>query len=463
MRVRRIVAAVGVALLLVAAGAAALFYANHRDVTTSSAQAARAYREALDNERCFYIKEARLGYARALELDPAFAEAMLGLSRVISDDDQAGALVRRAVREKGRLSERERLHVEMQLAEVEGRRDEALKIAAQIHAKYPNDLRAARSVAGAEMAKGNSEGAVKIFTDLLVVEPNNPDAYNFLGYYYGYRGETERALEYLKKYQFMLPSSANPYDSLGEVLANAGRYDEAIANLNQALRIKPDFFESFRHLGLAYEGKGEPAKAIEAYRRAAQLADSDGKRTDMLTSALRAAMLFKDRAAAEDAAAALARVPKGPYTEIGKEVTLIALDLAAGRPVEAERRLTEVKPRWEALAAKEPFPPGWKRDLPAWNMLMASARTAQGKDGEALPLLETLANPPNPWRDFEGRRWVYEGRAKLAALLARRGDLDRAEKLLEENRKWNPSWAPTREQELAVAQLRREKVLAATK
>jgi hypothetical protein len=96
-------------------------------------------------------------------------------------------------------------------------------------------------------------------------------------------------------------------------------------------------------------------------------------------------------------------------------------------------------------------------------MLMAAALRAQGKDEAALPLLETLANPPNPWREFESRRFVYEGRAQLAALLARRGDLDRAEKLLEENRKWNPSWAPTREAELAVAQLRREKVLAATK
>jgi tetratricopeptide (TPR) repeat protein len=463
MRSRRLVAAAGALLLLIAAGAVALLYANRREVTTSSGEAARAYREALDNERCFYVKEARLGYARALALDPAFAEAMLGLSRVISDDDQAKTLVRRAVREKGRLSERERFHVEMELARVEKRRDDVLKIAAQTRSRYPDDARAAMMLCSAEIAKGNREAAVRILTEVLEKDPNNPDAYNQIGYYYAFKGDTERALEYLKKYQFMLPSSANPYDSLGEVLGNAGRYDEAIANLQKGLQLKPDFFESFRHLGLVYEGKGDAAKAIDAYRKAAELADSDGKRADMLTSALRAAMVFKNRPAAEEAAAALARVPKGPYTEIGKEVIPIALDLTAGRPADAERRLTEVKPKWEALVSREPMPQGWKSDWPAWNMLMARAKLAQGKDAEALPLLETLANPPNPWRDFEGRRWVYEGRAHLAALLARRGNLDRAEKLLEENRKWNPSWAPTRDAELVVAQLRREKVLAATK
>ena len=257
MRSRRIVAVVGVTLLLVAAGAAALLYATRRDVTTSSAEAARVYKEALDNERCAYLKEARLGFARAIELDPDFAEALLGLARQSGDGEQGMALVRRAAKLKDRLTERERLHVDMQLAARENRREDTVAIAERIHARYPDDVRAAMTMAGAELFKGNNEGAVKIFTDLLATSPNNPDAYNQIGYYYAYRGDTDRALENLKKYQFMLPESANPYDSLGEVLAYSGRYDEAIASLNQALKIKPDFFESWGHLGVAYEGKGE--------------------------------------------------------------------------------------------------------------------------------------------------------------------------------------------------------------
>jgi hypothetical protein len=58
---------------------------------------------------------------------------------------------------------------------------------------------------------------------------------------------------------------------------------------------------------------------------------------------------------------------------------------------------------------------------------------------------------------------VYEARAQLAALLARRGELERAEKLLEENHRWNPSWAPTRPAEQTVAEVRRARVLASAK
>ena len=95
--------------------------------------------------------------------------------------------------------------------------------------------------------------------------------------------------------------------------------------------------------------------------------------------------------------------------------------------------------------------------------MMAQALVRQGRADEAIVLCRQLANPPRPWEGFDARRWVYAGRALLAELLARKGDLDAAEKLLAENRKWNPSWAPTRGSEEVVAQLRREKVLAASK
>src|ERR1700730_2534336 len=98
---------IAAAILLIGAGAAAaLLLANHRDVTTSSSAAYEAYKEALANEYRFYFQEARVGYARALELDPNCAMAILGLARQ-SGEEQAQALVRRAAREQSRLTERE--------------------------------------------------------------------------------------------------------------------------------------------------------------------------------------------------------------------------------------------------------------------------------------------------------------------------------------------------------------------
>ncbi len=133
MRSRWMLWVAGLALLLAAGVAAALLLTNRREVTTHSSAAYQAYREAVANEYRFYFKEARLGFARALELDPNFAMAMLGLARQ-SGEDQGKALVKRAAREEGRLTERERLHVEMVLAYVERRPDDGLKIARQLHA-----------------------------------------------------------------------------------------------------------------------------------------------------------------------------------------------------------------------------------------------------------------------------------------------------------------------------------------
>ena len=81
------------------------------------------------------------GFAKALELDPTFAMAMLGLARQSSDQEQAVALVKRAAREESRLTERERLHVDITLADVdEQARRGPGKVAAELHAKYPDDV-----------------------------------------------------------------------------------------------------------------------------------------------------------------------------------------------------------------------------------------------------------------------------------------------------------------------------------
>jgi tetratricopeptide (TPR) repeat protein len=162
MRVPRAVQVVAVVLLLVAAaGLAAVYTRNNREVTTSSEQAYRAWKEAIENERRFYFKEARLGFAKALELDPQFAMAMIGLARN-SEREQQISLTRRAARERDRLTPHERLHVDLMQADIDRDRAKFLQIAKQIHAEYPDDIRAAGVLAGDELIKGNFDHALRI-------------------------------------------------------------------------------------------------------------------------------------------------------------------------------------------------------------------------------------------------------------------------------------------------------------
>lgn len=469
MKKRRFLWVLGFLLVAGVAVAGALFMSSRRDLTTSSEAAYEAYKEGILNENRFYFKEARADFARALEKDPSFAMAMLGLARRSSDREQGATLVKRAARQESRLTERERLYVDLAVADVERRRDDVIKAARELHAKYPDDSRSASILAGDELGRGNPEQAIKIWEDLLAVDPNNAEAYNQIGYYYGYRGEYDKAMDNLQRYQFISPDNANPFDSLGENQANAGRYNEAIENLNRALAIKPDFGPAYWHLGVVHEGLGEYDKAYQSYLKAAELDDTDMRR-EYLVWAMRAALLGGDAPAARSAVAQLRKLPVDPKSDhaaIDPLAFAILEDLIDGRAPEAERRLRELRPVIEGAFDKASkagkMVPGRKPHFPDWNVLMARALVMQGKADEAEKLYEANANPPNPFYDYNDRRFIMEARAKLAEYVARKGDLDKAEKLIAENRKWNPSWAPCRPSETAVAELRRAKVLAASK
>jgi tetratricopeptide (TPR) repeat protein len=470
MRKRRVFWVLGILLVAGAGVAAALLLTNRRNVTTSSEAAYEAFQQAqLDRSR-FYFKEARVGYAKALELDPNFAMAMLSLAE-LSERQQAITLVRRAQRERERLTPRERFHVDMAVASVDGKPEKALQLAHELHAKYPGDQLGAMVLAREALNRGDRDEAIRRYEELLAADPNQSDAYNQIGYYYGYHGDYERAIENLEKYRFISRDNANPFDSLGENQAYSGHYNEAIENLNRALAIKADFSPAYQHLGVAYEGLGDYAKAEQMYEKAATFDDvvESGKR-EFLTMALRASLESGDRAKSLELLDRIDKIPVDPkndHAHITTEFMACVRDLVENRPAEAERRLNallpEMQSKWEGYQKAGKMTPGFKPHFPEWNYAMALALEKQGRTDEALALYEKNANPPNPYIDFNDRRWIMEARAKVAELVARKGDLDRAEKLIAENRKWNPSWAPCRPSEEVVAELRRAKVLAASK
>ncbi len=469
MKKRRVFWILGILLLAGAGAAAALLLTSRRDVTTSSQAAYEAFQQAsLDRSR-FYFKEARVGYAKALELDPHFAMAMLSLADM-SDRDQAVALIRRAERERERLTPRERYHVDMAAANVDGKPEKAFQLAHELHAKYPADQVGVAVLAREALLRGDRDEAIRRYEELLAADPNYSEAYNQIGYYYGFRGDYDRAIENLEKYRFISRDNANPFDSLGENQAYSGHYNEAIENLNRALAVKADFGPAYQHLGVVYEGMGDYPKAIEMYEKASTLDDVETGKREMLTAALRAALIGKDHPKALELLDRIDKLPADPnneYAHISQEFMAAVRDLVEDHPAETERKLNALRPeleaRFEANQKAGKVTPGFKPHFPEWNYVMATALEKQGRTDEALALYERNANPPNPFFDFDGRRWIMEARAKVAEIVARKGDLDRAEKLIAENRKWNPSWAPCRSSETAVAELRRAKVLAAAK
>jgi tetratricopeptide (TPR) repeat protein len=461
MKIPRSISIVGLLALLGAGGAAALLLVNRREVTTTSAAAYQAYLRGYENEQRYYKKEARVDYARAIELDPEFAEAILGLARQ-ADRDQAISLVERAWTLRDRLTERERMHVDLMRALFNHQRDESMRLAKALHEKYPGDITAVTVLAGDDANPGQPDRSVQLWQQLLATNPNYAAAYNSIGYTYAFRGDYEKAIENFQKYQFMAPDQANPFDSMGEVQAYSGHYDEAIESLQKALAIKSDFYPAFEHLGVAYQGKGDYPKSIECFEKAADLAlTNDMKEVDLFRG-VRVARCARDAAVAERLMQKLEALPRTENSDLRRLFLPAVRDLFHDRYAEVERRLVELKPKLDAHIRNLVKDGSYKTYDPGWSLMMVKAKLGEGKDADAMPILEEMINPPNAWSDFESRLWVYTARAELASLMAKRGDIDRAEKLLAENHKWNANWAPTRELELAVNQAK-EKVQTAAK
>ena len=60
--------------------------------------------------------------------------------------------------------------------------------------------------------------------------------------------------------------------SRGQFCMQAGKDAEAIAAFEEAVKIDPSFHEAWQHLAILYEKTGPEKKALEAFRRARQLA-----------------------------------------------------------------------------------------------------------------------------------------------------------------------------------------------
>src|SRR5215470_17808391 len=314
MKHKRVLWALAILLVGGVGVAAALLLANRRDVTTSSQAAYDAYQQAMLDQKRFYFKEARVGYAKALE----------------------------------------RYHLDMALANLAGKPEETLKLAHELHAQFPADPLGVGFLARAAVQRGDPDEAIRRNQELLAVDPNYAEAYNQIGYYYGYRGDYEKAIDNLERYRFISRDNANPFDSLGENQAYSGHYNEAIENLNRALAIKPDFAPAYQHLGVAYEGMGDYPKAVQMYEKAATFDAYESDKRGMLRAAVRASLNGGDRPKALELLDQIARLPKDPnrqFPHIDQEFLASVRELVEDRPADAERRLNALRPEIEAAWA----------------------------------------------------------------------------------------------------------------
>ena len=125
---------------------------------------------------------------------------------------------------------------------------------------------------------GQIENAIKEFEKILLIDPNNVDAFNNLGVAYFRLNDLEKSLYYHTKAVEAESNNPRIYFNRGLLL---GKYmfrdKEAIADYTKAINLEPNFPRAYLNRGLAYYFAKEYAKAISDFNKLVELRPSSIK------------------------------------------------------------------------------------------------------------------------------------------------------------------------------------------
>jgi tetratricopeptide (TPR) repeat protein len=158
--------------------------------------------------------------------------------------------------------------VEAQLLSDAGRQEEAYRLMEKAVAKNPKNPDLLYDFALMAEKAGHTEVMEKTLRRVMVLAPENQQAYNALGYSLAERNmRLPEALQLIRKAQGMAPDDPFIMDSMGWVQYRMGNLDEAEAQLRRAYGLRPDA-DIAVHLGEVLWKKGQKDDAIALWRAA---------------------------------------------------------------------------------------------------------------------------------------------------------------------------------------------------
>ncbi len=109
---------------------------------------------------------------------------------------------------------------------------------------------------------GNHDEAIRVYQQVLELEPEHPAAHINLGTLYYNRQEFGAAERHYRAAVEADPRYALAYFDLGNVLDETGRFKDAITAYKTAIRLAPTYADAHYNLALAYERMREPRLAL---------------------------------------------------------------------------------------------------------------------------------------------------------------------------------------------------------
>ena len=184
------------------------------------------------------LPEAEVGFRKAAELNPNYADAHNNMGMVL--------------KEQGKL-------------------DEAIEFC-QHALKIKPDYAAAHSNMGVVLKEqGKLEGAIESYQRALKIKPDYADAHNNMGIALQDQGKLADAIESYQRALTIKPNYADAHNNMGMMLQDQGRLDDAIKAYQRALKIKPDYAEAHNNMGNVLKDQGKRDEAIESYQLALKI------------------------------------------------------------------------------------------------------------------------------------------------------------------------------------------------
>ncbi|MFZ5979545.1 MAG: tetratricopeptide repeat protein [Candidatus Zixiibacteriota bacterium] len=214
------------------------------EVTTHSQLAYRYYLEGVVNYNRYFNTEAVESFKKALEIDSTFAMVYYFLSLI--DDptliDKAVAYVDRAPRKEG-------FYIRSQKAYLTGDIDRAIRELQESLEYYSDDKEACFRIGLCYAKKLEFDKAIQYYKMATEIDPLYKIVYNQMAYTYDWMGDFDSSLAAIDMYISLAPDEPNPYDSRGDILTANDHLEEALESYLKALEIKPDFWTSLFKVG----------------------------------------------------------------------------------------------------------------------------------------------------------------------------------------------------------------------
>ncbi|MGK7369916.1 MAG: protein kinase domain-containing protein [Candidatus Halalkalibacterium sp. M3_1C_030] len=247
--------------------------------TTSSLKALKLYAEGM---RIKHSDEST-GYdliEQAVQLDPQFAlaHAELGKYYYINGNNQKGEQhFQKALSQLDRLTLREQLWIKALAAEWRGKKETAIERYKTYLSQYPDDYTAWFRLGYTYLTTGKEEKCIDAYRRVVEFEPRNSYSLVNLATCYNSKGDNENALKYYRKTFEISPQMKKQRfinNEFGFLLVEMGKLEEARETFKLLLEDSELKSRGHRHLGLLNSYNGNFSKAIDHFKKAIVLNQS---------------------------------------------------------------------------------------------------------------------------------------------------------------------------------------------